>query len=119
VTLHPGEVLDHGADAVQAPRLTNEPVGRGGLQQGLLDPRKLRHPTAVASGRSAPAVPRVDAAGLEAGMPDAHGLRGDLELAGDLGLAHADSEQLSSRPARRTGRRGLGQAGASRSSCTP
>jgi hypothetical protein len=28
------------------------------------------------------------------GMPAAHGLAGDIELAGDLGLADADSEQL-------------------------
>jgi hypothetical protein len=28
-------------------------------------------------------------------MPDAHGLGRDLELAGDLGLAHAGGEQFS------------------------
>jgi hypothetical protein len=29
-------------------------------------------------------------------MPAAHGLAGDAELAGDLGLAHAEGEQLGS-----------------------
>jgi hypothetical protein len=44
----------------------------------------------------APAAQGVNAAGLPAGMPQAHGLAGDAELAGDLSLANADSEQLAS-----------------------
>jgi hypothetical protein len=39
---HPGQPLDHGGDAVQGPQLTDEPVGGGALQQGLLDPAELR-----------------------------------------------------------------------------
>jgi hypothetical protein len=41
-----------------------------------------------------PAAQRLRPAALPAGMPDAHRLAGDPELAGDLGLADADSEQL-------------------------
>jgi hypothetical protein len=41
------------------------------------------------------------------GMPDAHGLRQDLELAGHLGLMHAGGEQLNSRLAALTRHPGL------------
>jgi hypothetical protein len=37
---------------------------------------------------------RLGAAGLPGGMPQAHGLAGDAELAGDLSLANTDNEQL-------------------------
>jgi hypothetical protein len=37
---------------------------------------------------------RVGAALKPAGVPDAHGLGGDAELAGDLGLAEAEGEQF-------------------------
>ena len=48
-----------------------------------------------------PTVQRLRATALPAGMPDAHGLGGDAELAGDLGLlADASGEQLGgARPA--------------------
>jgi hypothetical protein len=45
------------------------------------------------AGRAA-AARRVSAAGLSTGMPEAHGLAGDAELASDPGLADADGEQL-------------------------
>lgn len=42
-----------------------------------------------------PAAQRLRPAVLPAGMPDAHGLRGDAELAGNLGLADTGSEQFA------------------------
>jgi hypothetical protein len=41
VVTHPGQPLDHDGDAVQGPQLTNEPVGGGTFQQGLLDLAEL------------------------------------------------------------------------------
>jgi hypothetical protein len=41
---------------------------------------------------------RLGAVGLPGGMPQAHGLAGDAELAGDLSLANADGEQLGALP---------------------
>jgi hypothetical protein len=45
------------------------------------------------AGRAAAAQP-IGAAGLSTGMPEAHGLAGDAELASDPGLVDADGEQL-------------------------
>jgi hypothetical protein len=39
---------------------------------------------------------RVGAAALPGGMPAAHGLAGNAESTGDLGLAYTDGEQLAS-----------------------
>ena len=48
----------------------------------------------MAPGRSARATGQgVDAATLPTGIPNAHGLGGDAELAGNLGLAYAGGEQ--------------------------
>jgi hypothetical protein len=59
---------------ISVPQLTDEPVGRGALQQGLFDLRELdvRQPGRRAAGTAAPQ--RVGAAGLPAGIPQAHGL---------------------------------------------
>ena len=62
------------------------------FQQGLFDGGELgvRQPWR----RSARDGQGVDAATLPTGMPNAHGLGGDAELAGNLGLAHAGGEQF-------------------------
>jgi hypothetical protein len=69
-------------------------VGRGALLQGLFDLGELgiRQPWRRAA-QSFAAQP-IGPTGLPAAVPDAHGLGGDAELAGDLGLAHAGGEQL-------------------------
>jgi hypothetical protein len=77
---HPGQPLDHGGDAVQGPQLTDEPIGRGALEQDLFDLTELavRQPW---YGSSRPTGAQgVGAASLPAGMPVADALAGDAEL---------------------------------------
>jgi hypothetical protein len=65
------------------------PSSRGLFHGGELGVRKL----GCRAARPA-AAQRLGAALLPAGVPDAHGLGRDLELAGDLGLVDAGGEQL-------------------------
>ena len=93
MVLDAGEPLDHHGDPVQGPQFTGEPVGGGTLQQRLLDLASWGSDSRGGAGRSSAtsaSVPPVP----PAGMPDADGLGGDTELAGDLGLANTDGEQL-------------------------
>jgi len=62
--------------------------------RGLLDGGELGLGQPGDRAAGAPAVQGGGAALGPAGMPDADGLGRDLELAGDLGLTHADGEQL-------------------------
>ena len=95
-----GQPLDQQRDAVQGPQLSDKPVRRSTGEQGLLDSGELgvRQP-----GRRAArplAAQRLRTTVLPTGMPDAHSLGRGAEPASDLGLADADSEQLSrSQPA--------------------
>ena len=97
---HAGQPPDHGGDALQGPQLAREPIRRSTLEQRLLDRGELgiRQPRRGAA--RSPAAQGIGAARSEAGVPDPGGLGGDAEPASDLGLAAADSEQLSrSQPA--------------------
>jgi hypothetical protein len=94
VVADPGQPLDHHRDAVQGPQLSDEPVGVGALQQGLLDTggeQGARHLRGRAGGTLG--LHCVGAA-LPAGVSAAHGLGRHAELAGDLGLWDACGEQL-------------------------
>jgi hypothetical protein len=91
---HPGPPLDHGGDPVQRPQLTDEPVGGGALEQDLFDLAELAVRQAWCGSGRPSAAQGVAAASLPMGMPVAGALAGDIELAGDLGLADAEGEQL-------------------------
>jgi hypothetical protein len=92
--LHPSQALDHQRDPLQGPQLPDEPVGRRPFQQGLLDPGELGIRQPGRRTARAFAAQGIGPAGRPAGMPDAHGLSRDLDLAGDLGLVDAAGEQL-------------------------
>jgi hypothetical protein len=92
--LHPGEALDHQRDAVKGPQFPGEPVGRRPFEQGLLHAGELLIGKPWRRAARPSAVQGLGTTGLPAGMPDAHGLGRDLELAGDLGLGDAGGEQL-------------------------
>jgi hypothetical protein len=91
---HPGKPLDHHGDPLKGPQVGVEPGCHGALQQNLLDLGELDvgH-LGVGAGWPA-AAQGVHAALGEAAMPAADGLRGDAQLAGDLGLGAALGEQL-------------------------
>lgn len=91
---HPGEALDHHRDPVQGPELPGEPVGSGAFQQRLLDGGELLIGQSWRRAARPFASQGLRAALPEVGVPDTDSLGRDLELAGDLGLADADSEQL-------------------------
>jgi hypothetical protein len=89
--------LDHHRGPVQGTQLADKPVGACALQQGLLDGGELgvRQPWRRAARPAA--AQRLRTAVLPAGMPDAHGLGRDAELAGDLGLAQAAANGWAAR----------------------
>jgi hypothetical protein len=89
-----GEPLDAQRDAVDGPQLADEAAGRRAGEQCPLDLRELLVGQPWRRAAGAFAAQRLTAAGLEAAMPDADGLGGDAEPAGDLGLVDAGGEQL-------------------------
>jgi hypothetical protein len=70
---HPSEALDHQRHALQGPQLPGEPVGRGALQQGLLDGRELGVGQSWCRAARAAAAQGLGLAMLPAGVPDADG----------------------------------------------
>jgi hypothetical protein len=92
--LDAGQPLNDQRDAVQGPQLPDEPIGGGAFQQGLLDGGELLIRQAWRRAAGSAAAQRLGTALLPTGVPDAHGLRRHLELAGNLGLADAGGEQL-------------------------
>ena len=93
--LDPGQPLDHQRDPLQGPQLPDEPVGAGPLEQGLLDWWRAGRPTAVGAGPLGPRLRRASGPPTcQRACQTLTAWAGDLELAGDLGLAHAGGEQL-------------------------
>jgi hypothetical protein len=94
VVADPGQPLDDGGDALQRPQLPGEPVGARTLQQSLLDPVELAVGQPGRRPGRALAVQADGAGDLPTPIPQMHALAGDADLAGDLSLADAGSEQL-------------------------
>ena len=94
VIADPGELSDHHRDPLQGPQVGVEPIRPGALQQGLLDLGQLGSRQLGVRASWAPAAQSLDAALLEAGVPDVRALARDAELVGDLGLGVALGEQL-------------------------
>src|SRR5262245_43763710 len=92
----PGDLLDHLGDPIKRPQVGGESVRPGALVQGLPDGVELflGHPRG-GPGRPG-AAQRWDPTRTPAGMPAAHDLLGDAELAGDLSLGVARVEQRTS-----------------------
>jgi hypothetical protein len=93
---HSGQPLDHGGDAVKGPQLPGKPVAASTPQQGLFDPAELDVGEPGCWSGRASATQAVSTGGLPALMPQVHALAGNVEPAGDLGLADAGDEQLPS-----------------------
>jgi hypothetical protein len=84
----------HQRDAVQGPQLPDEPIGRRPSSSACSILASWASDS-LGAGPLGPLLRRASVpAGLPAGMPDAHRLGRDLELAGDLSLVHAGGEQL-------------------------
>jgi hypothetical protein len=94
VIADPGELSDHHRDPLQGPQIGVEPIGLSALQQGLLDLGQLGSRQLGVRAGWTPAAQSLDAALLEAGVPDVRALARDTEGAGDLGLGVALGEQL-------------------------
>src|SRR5215216_1230049 len=88
-----GQPLDHGGDPGQGPVVGVEAVGAGTLAQRPVDGGKLGVGQARGLPGRAGAAQRVQAAGAPARVPATDVLAGHAELAGDLGLGAAGSEQ--------------------------
>jgi hypothetical protein len=94
VVAHAGQPLDHRRDSLQRPQPPVNPFAVAPSMRACSTWRTCASDSRGAGPlgpllRSSPS-----ASGLPAGMPGAHGLGGDGELAGDLGLADASGEQF-------------------------
>ena len=91
---HAGQPLDHLRDALQGPPVGRKAVRTSALAQGLVDDGALFGRQLWPAALAASTGQCGGAACLQAGVPDAGCLAGNLQRAGDLGLRGAMVEQL-------------------------